>query len=52
MTDQGVLRGVGRELAPVRRERDGGGWTPELAGRALAALAHCRHLSGRPPASA
>src|SRR5439155_2236952 len=38
ITDGAVLRGVGRELAAVRRERDSGGWTPELAARALAAL--------------
>ena len=49
MTDQAVLRGVGRELARVRRERDGGGWTPELAGRALAALRIAgTYLVGRP----
>jgi hypothetical protein len=49
MTDQTVLRGVGRELAHVRRERDGGGWTPELAGRALAALRIAgTYLVGRP----
>lgn len=49
MTDQGVLRGVGRELAHVRRERDSGGWTPELAGRALAALRIAgTYLVGRP----
>jgi hypothetical protein len=38
ITDATVLRGVGRELAAVRKERDRGGWTPDLAGRALAAL--------------
>jgi hypothetical protein len=39
ITDGTILRGVGRELAAVRKERDaGGGWTPDLAGRALAAL--------------
>jgi len=38
ITDRTILRGVGRELAAVRRERESGGWTPELAGRALAAL--------------
>jgi hypothetical protein len=49
MTDQTVLRGVGRELARVRRERDGGSWTPELAGRALAALRIAgTYLLGRP----
>jgi hypothetical protein len=49
MTDQAVLRGVSRELASVRREREGGGWTPELAGRALAALRIAgTFLVGRP----
>src|SRR5262249_38591885 len=38
MSDFGVLRGAGAELRAVRRERENGGWTPELAGRALAAL--------------
>ena len=38
ITDGTVLRGVGREFARIRRARDGGGWTPELATRALAAL--------------
>jgi hypothetical protein len=38
ITDRAILRGVGRELAAVRRERAGSGWTSELAGRALAAL--------------
>jgi len=38
MPDFAVLRGVSRELAAVRRERQGSGWTPALATRALAAL--------------
>jgi len=38
ITDSTILRGVGRELAAVRRQRNEGGWTPALAGRALAAL--------------
>jgi hypothetical protein len=39
ITDGAILRGVGRELAAVRRDRNnGGGWTPDLAARALAAL--------------
>ena len=38
MPDLAVLRGVGRELAAVRREREGGGWSAELATRALAAM--------------
>jgi hypothetical protein len=36
--DAAILRGAGAELRRVRRERESGGWTPELAGRALAAL--------------
>ena len=39
LSDRAVLRGVGRELAAVRRQlHQGGGWTRELAGRALAAM--------------
>jgi hypothetical protein len=39
ITDGAILRGVGRELAAVRRDRNNsGGWTPDLAARALAAL--------------
>jgi len=39
MPDLAVLRGVGSELAAVKRERQtGGGWNAELATRALAAL--------------
>jgi len=38
ITDATILRGVGRELAAVRRERDNGNWTPGLAVRALSAL--------------
>jgi len=49
MSDGTVIRGVGRELAAVRRERDRGGWTPDLAGRALAALrVAATYLLGRP----
>ena len=49
MSDGTVIRGVGRELAAVRRERDRGGWTPELAGRALAALRiAATYMLGRP----
>jgi len=36
--DATILRGVGRELTAVRRQRENDGWSPELAGRALAAL--------------
>lgn len=38
VTDGAILRGVGRELAAVQRARNDGGWTPALAGRALAAI--------------
>lgn len=38
MPDLAVLRGVGRELAAVKREREGAGWSKELAARALAAM--------------
>jgi len=49
IADGTVMRGVGRELAAVRRERDRGGWTPDLAGRALAALRIAgTYLLGRP----
>jgi len=38
ISDRSVLGGVGRELSAVRRASEGGAWTPELAGRALAAF--------------
>jgi hypothetical protein len=38
ISDFAILRGAGAELRRVRRERESGGWTPALAGRALAAL--------------
>ena len=38
ITDAAILRGVGRELRAIARERDNAGWTTELAGRALAAV--------------
>jgi hypothetical protein len=38
LSDRAVLRGVGRELAAVRRQIQVDGWTRELAGRALAAM--------------
>jgi len=38
MPDFAVLRGVGRELSAVKRERERNGWTSELAARALAAM--------------
>src|SRR3954453_17775800 len=36
--DATILNGVGREIARVQRDRDGNGWTPDLASRALSAL--------------
>ncbi len=36
--DHRVLGSVSREMAAIRRAREAGGWTDELAGRALAAL--------------
>jgi hypothetical protein len=38
ISDGAVLSGVGRELSAVRRASERDGWTPELAGRALAAF--------------
>jgi len=38
ITDAAILRGAGAALRAVKRDREDGGWTPELAGRALAAL--------------
>ena len=36
--DATILRGVGRELSAVQRQREDGGWTADLAARALSAL--------------
>ena len=38
ITDAAILRGAAAELRAVRRERENGGWTPQLAARAAAAL--------------
>jgi hypothetical protein len=38
VSDGAILRAAGRELAAVQRDREGSGWTPELAGRALTPL--------------
>ena len=38
VSDGAILRAAGRELAAVQREREGAGWTPELAARALTSL--------------
>jgi hypothetical protein len=49
MSDRTVMRGVGRELAAVRGERDRSGWSADLAGRALAALRIAgTYMLGRP----
>jgi hypothetical protein len=36
--DSAILGAAGRELSAVQRAREDGGWTPDLAGRALSAL--------------
>jgi hypothetical protein len=38
VSDGAILGAAGRELAAVKRARDDGAWSPELAGRALAAV--------------
>jgi len=38
VSDAGILRVVGRELADIQRTRRGGEWTPALAARLLTAL--------------
>ena len=38
LSDGTILRAAGRELSAVQRDREGAGWTPELAARALTAL--------------
>jgi hypothetical protein len=38
VTDGAILRAVGREMSAVQRAREAGGWTPDLAGRAMRAL--------------
>lgn len=38
VSDAAILRGVGRELSAVQRERESGGWTVPLVARAAAAL--------------
>src|SRR5262245_25235732 len=38
VSDSAILGAANRELAAVKRARDDNGWTPALAGRALAAL--------------
>jgi hypothetical protein len=51
--DGAILRGVGREIAAVQRQREDGGWTQELAARALAALRIvAAYALGRPAARA
>ena len=51
VSDSAVLRAAGRELSAVQRDREGAGWTPELAGRALTALrVAAAYALGRPVA--
>jgi hypothetical protein len=51
--DGAILRGVGREIAAVQRQREDGGWTTALTGRALAALRIvATYALGRPAARA
>jgi len=51
VSDRAVLGAVGGELRDVQRERERGGWTPELAGRALTALrVAATYALGRPVA--
>jgi len=38
IADSAILNGVSRELSRVQHDRDSGGWTPELASRAIGAL--------------
>jgi hypothetical protein len=38
IADSAILNGVSRELSRVQNDRNSGGWTPELASRALGAL--------------
>ena len=47
ISDLVVLRGVEAEFSAIQREREASGWTPELAGRALAGfrIASCYLLS-------
>jgi hypothetical protein len=49
LSDGAMVRGVGREVRAVRRASERGGWTPELASRALAAYRVAGSLAlGRP----
>ena len=38
LSDSAILRGVGRQLKAVQRQREDGGWTAPLAAQALSAL--------------
>ena len=50
VTDAAILRAAGRQLRDVQRAREDGGWTPDLAGRALSALrVAATYALGRPP---
>jgi hypothetical protein len=49
LPDAAVLQGVRRELAEIRQASRDGGWTAQLAGRALAALRiAAAYAAGRP----
>lgn len=51
VSDAAILRAAGRELSAVQRDREGAGWTVELAGRALTALrVAAAYALGRPVA--
>jgi hypothetical protein len=53
VSDGAVLRAAGRALGAVQRDREAGGWTPELAGRALTPLRiAAAYALGRPIAQA
>ena len=51
LTDAGVLRVAGRELAAVQREKEAGDWTGELVARALAATRITAAIAVRRPVS-
>ena len=48
VSDGAILRGVGRELSTVQRERESGGWTRTAGGACPRGRADHRHLCPRP----
>lgn len=51
VSDRAILKGAGRQLAEVSRERQSAGWTDDLVGRASAALrVVASYAIGRPAA--